>query len=235
MKNFLRFFMYFVIFAALGAAGAYLFSEKAGFWKAGQVPLLEGKSIAEAGELLKKRKLTLSVKGQEANSEIPEGHIIRQLAGSGNKIPAGSEVGVIVSRGKAEGILSIPSFEDQLLNEAKMTVANLDMKLGKVTWVHSDTVEKEKIIAQRPLPGSVNSSEINFIVSLGPYDVLYKCPSFVNMTVEAARTLSEELGIGLNEKGEGNKIVSQKPGEGEMIRRGDLVEVTLGSGRWMWF
>jgi len=130
--------------------------------------------------------------------------------------------------------IAMPSFEGQLLDEVKLTLANLDIRLGKVTWAHSGTVEKGKIIAQRPLSGSVNSKEINFLVSIGAYDVMYRCPSFVNMAIEEARVLSEKLGITLNEQGEGARVVSQSPEEGEIIRKGDSVEVTLGSRR-MWF
>jgi len=130
--------------------------------------------------------------------------------------------------------IAMPSFEGQLLEEVKLTLANLDIRLGKVTWAHSGTVEKGKIIAQRPLSGSVTGKEINFLVSLGSYDVMYRCPSFVNMAIEEARVLSEKLGITLNEQGEGVRVVSQLPEEGELIRKDDIVEVTLGSVR-TWF
>jgi beta-lactam-binding protein with PASTA domain len=238
-RNYLKPFLYVVIFTVLGGAGAYLFSEGTDFGKVGEVPALSGKSVTEATELLEKRKLGLFVEKREYNNEIPEGHIAKQLVGPGAKVHPGSRIGVIVSGGKVPGkgpgMFTVPSFEDQLLNEAKLTLANLDIKLGKITWVHSDTVEKGKIIAQRPLPGSTNSEEINFLVSLGPYDVMYRCPSFMNMTIEDARTLSKKLGIKLIEHGEGVKVVSQKPQEGEIIRKGDVVEVALGRGRWSWF
>jgi beta-lactam-binding protein with PASTA domain len=238
-RNYLKPLLYFVMFAVLGAAGTYLFSEGTGLGKAGEVPALTGKSVAEATELLKKRKLGLYIEKNDYYNEIPEGHIAKQLVKPGIKIHAGSRIGVIVSRGKGRGegpgIFTVPSFEDQLLNEAKLTLANLDIKLGKVTWVHSDAVEKGKIIAQRPLPGSINGEEINFLVSLGPYDIMYRCPSFMNVTIEDARSLSKKLGIRLIEQGEGAKVVSQKPQEGEIIRKGDAVEVTLGRGRWSWF
>jgi beta-lactam-binding protein with PASTA domain len=238
-RNYLKPLLYVVMFAALVAAGASLFSDGRDIGKAGEVPSLTGKSVAEATELLKKRKLGLYIEKNDYYNEIPEGHIARQLVRAGTKIHTGSRIGVIVSRGKGQGegpgMFTVPSFEDQLLNEAKLTLANLDIKLGKVTWVHSDTVEKGKIIAQRPLPGSIDSEEINFLVSLGPYDVMYRCPSFMNMTIEDARSLSKKLGIRLIEQGTGAKVVSQKPQEGEIIRKGDAAEVTLGRGRWSWF
>jgi serine/threonine-protein kinase len=233
-KTFLKYFMYFVIFAALGAGGAYLFFNVINFDKTVNVPSLTGKSVSEATELLNKKKLTLSIKDQNYDSSVPDGQIIKQMAAPGEKIEVGSEVGVIVSKGKVEDLFSMPSFEGQFLDEAKLTLTNFDIKIEKVTLVHSDGVEKGMIIAQRPLPGHTTSNEINLLVSLGPYDVFYKCPSFVNMNLDDARTLAEKLGVKLIEQDEGSKILSQNPEAGAIINKGDPVEVKLGRSR-MWF
>jgi len=187
IKNLLKLFAFFVIFAALGAGGAYLFFEGTDFGKTAGTPPPERKDITESTGPL-----------------------------------------------TGKGLFLTPSFEEQLLDEAKLTLANLDMKPGRVVWVHSDAAEKGRIIAQRPPAGSSESGEINFLVSLGPYEVEYKCPSFVDMTPDDARMLAEELGIKLTEVDEGMKIMSQKPEAGALIKKGDTVEVTLGS-RLKWF
>jgi beta-lactam-binding protein with PASTA domain len=101
--------------------------------------------------------------------------------------------------------------------------------------VHSDSVEKGKIIAQRPLSGNIKGNEINFLVSLGPYEVYYRCPAFVNMTVDDARMLARELSIELIEKDKGSRIIFQKPEAGALIKNGDSVEVKLGRGWGSWF
>ncbi len=233
-KTFLKYFIYFVIFTALGAGGAYLYFKVINFDKTVNVPSLAGKSVSEATELLNKKKLSIGLRGQDFDGSIPDGHIIKQLVGPGEKVGVGSEVGVIVSKGKVEELFSMPSFEGQFLDEAKLTLNNLDIKIGKVTLIHSDAAEKGTIIAQRPLPGNAGRNEINFLVSTGPYDVFYKCPSFVNMNVDDARTLAEKLGVELIEQDEGNKILSQKPEGGVIIKKGDSVEVKLGRSR-MWF
>ena len=235
-RNFFKLFLYFVIFAALGAGGAYLYFKIINFDKTVNVPSLAGKSVSEATELLNKKKLSIGLKGQNFDSGIPDGHIIKQLVAPGEKVEVGSEVGVIVSKGKVKvkELFSMPSFEGQFLDEAKLTLNNLDIKIGKVTLIHSDAAAKGTIIAQRPLPGNAGRNEINFLVSTGPYDVFYKCPSFVNMDVDDARTLAAKLGVELIEQYEGNKILSQKPEGGEIIKKGDSVEVNLGRSR-MWF
>ena len=233
VKTLLKLLFYSVTFIALGIAAAYLFFQIKGFEDIRKVPLLVGKTLSEATELLNKEKLFINVEDKMYNEEIEEGHIIKQSVEEGKRIRAGTEIGVIVSKGTE--LYSMPSFEGQLFEDAKLTLYNLEMKVGKVTLVHSDTVDKGKIIAQRPLPGNIDSNEINFLVSRGPYDVSYKCPSFVNMTIDDARILAKELGIVLIEKDKGSRVIFQKPEAESTIKKGGSVEVTLGRGWGMWF
>ena len=232
-KTFFKLLAYLIAFTAAGIVAVFLVYRVADFEKTGRVPVLRGKTVTEASELLASRKLLLRVEGQEYDEEIAGGLIVKQDVEPGKKIPAGSEVGVMLSRGPE--IYSMPSFEGQMLKDARLTLINLGMKIRKVTRVHSDTVGKGRIIAQRPLPGNIESNEINFLVSLGPYPVLYRCPSFVNMTIDDARILARQLGIKLVERDHGSKVVFQKPEAKAIIRKGDSVEVTLGRGWGMWF
>ena len=233
IKNFFKIVMYLASFLVAAAIVVFLVVKIVNIDKTGEVPLLEGKSLTEAEELLSKRKLILKIEGRKSNNEIREDHIINQNIGPGEDVRIGTEVGVFVSSGPE--MYTMPSFEDQALNDAKLTLVNLGIKIRKITWVHSDTVEKGWIIAQRPLPGNIESNEINFLVSLGHYAVSYKCPAFVNMTTEDARMLAKELGVKLNEKEEGGRVIDQKPAPGTIINKGDPVEVVLGRGWGMWF
>lgn len=233
MKNFLKLTFFFISFIVVGIVATYLVYQIITKDKTGEVPDLAGKSITEAAELLNERKLFVRIEDKSSHEEVPEGHIISQNIVPGERIDAGTEVGVVVSLGPE--MYSMPSFEGQVLEDAKLTLLNLGMKIKKVTWVHSDTVDKGRIIAQRPLSGNIQSNEINFLVSLGPYEVSYKCPSFVNMTADDARMLAEELGITLIEKEKGSRIIFQKPEAGAIISKGDSVEVKLGRGWGMWF
>jgi serine/threonine-protein kinase len=233
LKTIFKLLFYLVTFTALGAAAAYLFFQIKGFEDIRKVPLLVGKNLSEATELLNKERLFINIEDKMYNEEIEDGHIIKQIVGEGKRVRAGTEIGVIVSKGTE--MYSMPSFEGQLLEDAKLTLFNLGMKVGKVTIVHSDTVEKGKIVAQRPLPGNIDSNEINFLVSRGPYDVSYKCPSFVNMTIDDARILAKELGIVLIEKDKGSRVIFQKPEAEATLKKGGSVEVTLGRGWGMWF
>ena len=233
IRNIFKILIYIVSFFALGAVAAFLIFKIISSDKTGEVPHLEGKSVTEAEKYLNKRKLFLSIEGKEYHDEIPEGYIISQKIKPGEKINAGTDVEVIVSRGQE--IYSMPPFEGQLLEDAKLTLTNLGMDIKKVTWVHSDSVEKGRIIAQRPLSGNITGNEINFLVSLGAYEVSYRCPSFVNMTIDDARLLAGELDLKLIEKNKGSRVIFQKPEAGAIINKGKTVEVKLGRGWGMWF
>ena len=59
-KNFLKYFLYFVIFAALGAGGSYLFFKIIDLSKNVEVPVLTGRSITEAIDI-RTRNISTSI------------------------------------------------------------------------------------------------------------------------------------------------------------------------------
>lgn len=233
LKGLLRIMFYIIVIITISIAGIVLSIRLIGYERTVEVPLLVGKDINEVKQILAKKGLSLEIDSEVYNTRFPKGAVIKQDIESGKRVKRGSEIRVVISKGVE--VFSMPSFEGQMLEEAKLTLINLGLNIGKITWVHSDTIEKGRIIAQRPLAGNVMENEINFLVSLGPYEVSYRCPSFVSMTIDDARRLAELLGIKLSEQDEGSRIIFQKPEAGAIIKKGDTVEVTLGRGGGFWF
>ena len=143
IKSIIKLFFYFIAFLVVGTVATYLVFQVVNFDKGGEVPLLVGKSVTEAAELLNKRKLFLSIKGRYYHDKIPEGYVMEQETEPGERVQVGTDIEVSVSKGSE--IYSMPSFEGQLLDDAKLTLINLDMKIEKVTRVHSDSVSKGEI------------------------------------------------------------------------------------------
>jgi serine/threonine-protein kinase len=233
LRGLFRITLYLLSFIITASIVILLGKEVVGYKKTVEVPLLVGKDISEVKKILMRKGLSLEVEDEVYNAEFPKGTVINQAVKPGKRIKKGSEIGIVISKGVE--IFSMPSFEGQILDEAKLTMINLGLKISKITWVHSDTVGKGRIIAQRPLPGNVRENEVNLLVSLGGYDVSYKCPSFVNMTIDDARMLADAMGIELVEQDTGNRVIFQKPEAGTIIKRGDKIEVTLGRGWGFWF
>lgn len=233
IKNYGKILFYLFGLAIVGIVAVFLFLELVGFHKEIEVPLITGMSVDEARDLLSSVKLSLKVEGEDHDPEMPVGYIIRQDVNSGDYVMPHTDIKVFISKG-AE-VFSMPSFEGQLLEDVKMTLANLGMEIGKITLVHSDTVGKDRIIAQRPLPGFVGRNTVNFLVSSGRYSVSYKCPSLINMSLDDARGLTEALGLTLVTHKKGSRVIFQKPEAGTVMEWGDTVEVTLGRGWGLWF
>jgi len=233
MRFLFKLLFYFIVFIIAVTVAGFMISKVFNLGGKVEVPSLIGRDIQKAKGLLTERSLSLQIEGEDYDPEIPAGYIIRQDVSPGERVRKGSIIKVVVSKGQE--MFSMPSFEGQLLEDAKLTLRNLGIKIGKITWVHSDTVEKGRIIAQRPLPGNTEGNKINFLVSLGPYEVFYKCPSFVNKPIDDVRELAETLGLKLIEQGEGNRVIFQKPEAGAVVKRGDPIEVTLGRGWGFWF
>jgi len=233
LKGLTRIVIYLSAFIVILLFVILLGQEITGYKKTVEAPLLVGKDINEVKKIIMRKGLSFEIEEEVYNAEFPKGTVIRQTVKPGKRIEKGSEIGIVISKGVE--MFSMPSFEGQILDDAKLTMINLGLKIGKITWVHSDTVGKGRIIAQRPLPGNVRENEVNLLVSLGGYSVSYKCPSFVNMTIEDARRLAEALGIRLIEHGSGSRVIFQKPEAETVIERGDRVEVTLGRGWGFWF
>jgi beta-lactam-binding protein with PASTA domain len=232
-KNLFKLILYFLGFVAVGAVAAFLIFGLVNFNRTVKVPSLIGKSISEATGLLKDRGFFLVIEGEDYDTEIPLGHIIRQDVEQDGKVKRGISVRVFISKGKA--MFTIPFFEGMDINDVELTLKKLGMKMGKITKVHSDTVEKNRVITQRPLPGYFSDNKVNLVVSLGPYDVSYRCPLFVDMTIDEARKVARALGLKLIEQDEGRVVVFQKPEAGAIVKKGDSVEVTLGLGGGLWF
>ncbi len=231
-KNITRLLLYFTGFVLLSLVALFLVYKLINFNKI-VAPSLKGKSYIEAAELVENKGLSLEVENKVFDVDVPKEFIIKQDVAAGQKVRAGTVIKVSVSKGVE--VFSMPSFEGQLFDDAKLTLINLGIKVDKVTKVHSDRVKRGRIIAQRPLPGNVRSNKANFLISMGPYKVAYKCPSFVSMSVDDSKKLASMLGIKLLEQEEGDVVIYQKPEAGVILKRGDTVEVTLGHVGGLWF
>lgn len=196
-----------------------------------EVPAVTDRTVPEAREALEKLGLTLFVQSEEHDRSVPEGRIISQDIPAGSSVRGKAEVSVVVSKGPQ--VRQIPSVIGLGLDAAKKTLLKENLQLEKSIFVHSDTVEKGKIIAQRPAPDEWTGEGITLIASAGPYDIIYYCPFFLGMYKDDALLLAAELGLNaeLREAVSGARFVSeQNPEPGGQIKQGDTLYLILGEG-----
>jgi serine/threonine-protein kinase len=225
LKGFLKILSILIVLALLGGLSAIVTMRILSYSKTVEVPDIKNKSLEQATELLDQKGLLLKVEALEYDVHNPPGYILRQAIAPGTQVKSGRSIMVTISKGAK--IQAIPSFIGMPVSEAETLLLQGGMKINKKITAHSDTVEKDKIIAQTPAPGEPAQDEIDVIVSLGPQKIELTCPDFKPLSVAEAEKLAAKLGIKLEKQGTGAKIKWQRPEAGSPINVGDTVEINL--------
>jgi eukaryotic-like serine/threonine-protein kinase len=224
MHKLIRFSLYFFAFILLGLIFGYLTFKVLSFSRTVEMPNLYGKSLLESNRLLTSKDLYLKIEGEDYDSAVPPGIIIRQDVPAGNKVKERRAIKVVISKGPR--VKSVPALVNETLVDAESLLLQKGLKIREI-MVHSDTVEKGKIVAQKPEPDEQASDTITVLVSLGPYDKFYYCPDFKGMSAEQANDLIKKLSMKVSIEGSGEIVEAQRPDPGRQIKTGDTIYLKL--------
>ncbi len=228
MSNFLKVPLFFALFILLGLFFGFITFKILSFSRTVEVPSLTDLTMLEANESLSRTGLYLKIEGEDFDPDIQTGRIIRQDVPPGNKVKEKRSIKVIVSKGPR--ISSFPQLVHEMLTDAESLLMQKGLTIGKVIYVHNDSVEKGKIIAQKPEPHERLSGKITVLVSLGPHELIYFCPDFLNKSIENAQEIAEIMGLPVESKGPGNIVSDQKPKPGTLVKNTDKIYLQLREG-----
>lgn len=189
------------------------------------VPDIKGKSSQEAEGILKSEGLRMIIEGKSFDPVVPSGQVINQNPASGELLNQKEEVKVILSEGPPVGLM--PEVRGGSLAEAVLVLSKHGITSQKIIRVHSNTLEKDVVIAQYPAPKGKIDRQVSLIVSSGSYDVSYYCPDFRGIKRDEALALAEKLGLTPVLDGMWGKVTEQKPGPSANMRRGDKIRLKL--------
>lgn len=215
--------LYLVIFIAVVIITGYLTFTILSFSRTVEVPELRGLSLPEANSLVFKKGLYLKVEGEEYDPIIPPGHITRQDVPSNTKVKENRGIKIFISKGP-KALLN-PEVTGLSLEEAESVIVKNGLKIGRIIYVHSDSIEKGKVIAQRPDSEEKPGDSISLVVSDGPFQKILFCPDFTGKDEDKARNIAERLGLKLEFIGSGQIITSQKPRPNSIVRQGETVHI----------
>lgn len=224
MHKLIRFSLYTFAFILLGLIFGYLTFRVLSYSRTVEMPNLYGKSLLESNKLLTSKDLYLKIEGEDYDSAVPPGIIIRQDVPAGNKVKERRAIKVVISKGPR--VKSVPALVNETLVDAESLLLQKGLKIREI-MVHSDSVEKDKIVAQKPEPDEQASDAITVLVSLGPYDKFYYCPDFKGMSAEQANDLIKKLSMKVSIEGSGEKVETQRPDPGRQIKTGDTIYLKL--------
>lgn len=162
-----KYLLYLVILSVIGILSGHFTFEFLSYGRTVLLPDLTGKDIEEAKKLLFSKKLNLRIDGEVHDVHIPQGHVLRQDIPPGNKVKEGREIGIILSKGPR--IKNVPDLRGDTLEAAQSILKEKGLKINKIIYVHSNYVEKNIILAQRPEPHESGGDTFNVVVSLGKF------------------------------------------------------------------
>jgi serine/threonine-protein kinase len=221
MNSFIRVPLLFLAFVLVGLIFGYATFKALSFSRTVEVPSLYDKTLLEANESLNEAGLYLKIEGEDFDASVASGRIIRQDVPPGRKVKEKRAIKVVISKGPR--IDSVPLVVNQSLEDARSILLQKGLEIGKTINVHSDSIEKGKVIAQDPGPDGRLSDFLAVLVSLGPHEATYYCPDFLDKQISSARELAEKMGLVVEIKGVGRIIASQLPKPGALVNNGDKI------------
>jgi serine/threonine-protein kinase len=139
---------------------------------------------------------------------------------------------------KSQTLVTTPNLKSKTVDEAKIALTDIGLKLGTETPQADDNVPKGIVIGQDPAPGELLESgqAVNLIVSAGKDQV--PVPDLVDLlSIEDARSVLTEAKLLLgrvtpvdSDKPDGT-ILEQNPAANVVVDVGALISVTVSNGK----
>lgn len=197
------------------------------------MPDVNGQQADAAQSLLSGKGLSVSI-AYERSSSAP-GIVLRQSVSAGTNVRAGDAVILTVSTG--EELVSVPDVTGMSESEAVSLLKSKGFTVGNPNLAYSDTVEKDKVIAQSPAAGSAQKkgSDILLTVSRGREPVTV--PDVVNKSKSAAESALAESGLRAECSEEysdtvaAGAVMQQNPASGKKVTRGSTVTLVISKGK----
>lgn len=103
------------------------------------------------------------------DDKIERGKVIRQSPKAGQTIKPKDEVTLYVSKGQEESLIIVPNLINLKESEAKDTIKNIGLSVGKITTSESNSIEEGKVISQSIKYGNEveEGQSISLVISSG--------------------------------------------------------------------
>jgi serine/threonine protein kinase len=203
-----------------------------------KVPNVIGKSIEEAGVILRKEGLVLNIGGEEYHPTIPKNHIINQSPKSDSIVRKGRKIDVDVSLGQKQ--VEVPDVIGDTLRVAKIKIENAGLVVSEeIEEVYSDEYSEGRIIGQTPLGGTYETegTEVVLVLSKGAEPQYIDMPDLRGLPLAQAEKILDEnsLDIGIISYDESTsyftgQVISQDITPNEKILQRSTINLVVSRG-----
>ncbi|MBO9520313.1 MAG: Stk1 family PASTA domain-containing Ser/Thr kinase [Nocardioidaceae bacterium] len=193
-----------------------------------EVPLLRGRTVAEATTLLAEQSLSVGSTVQRYDDKVPAGRVIGTDPRQGTPLKRDAAVDLVVSKGRQP--IPIGNWTNKPAATAKTRLEAKGFKVS-ASEQFSDVVAAGYVISQTPNSGTgFKGDTITLVVSKGPE--LVQIPGVRGMRTKDAKKKLEALGFKVNVEHSAlffgaNYVVGVSPGEGNSAPKGSTVTLTI--------
>lgn len=235
MRPAFRYLVLFFLFFAVTGTGAYM-AVIAVTDSAEQVvlPNLMEKDLAHVLEILTRLGLNTKLMGSGYSAEVPRNHVLSQNPEPGTLIRKGRDVMIRISLGQKE--ITMPDITQLPWQQARLLLENSGLKIGTLSRTFCDTILKDGVIAQYPLPENIlnRDSKVNILISRGPMPVALTMPDLSGIPLSKAATLLASLQLEIGQitshydiTSDENTILFQEPPAGGPATRGQMISIVV--------
>jgi serine/threonine-protein kinase len=156
------------------------------------VPLLVGRTQAEAGQRVTDARLTVGQVSQAFSETVPQGQVIATWPAASTSVKRATPVALVISKGRQP--IRLQDWTGKPADQAvkALTGAKLKVNATKQDW--SDTVPQGSVISQSPPAGNLFQGDpVTLDVSKGPE--LVSVPSVIGQQERPARSILVSLGF----------------------------------------
>lgn len=198
------------------------------------VPDVVGKTAAEAREELGRKKIPVSLRGQQYDSRWPKGAIISQSPPAGGRLRVMRPVRVVISRGSEQVI--VPRLINRSLEAAIPLLRDVGLTKGRVSFIHSSSYAAGRIMAQDPPADSSTQRDapVDMLISQGEVENKYIMPDLLGRSAETVRRELTAQGFNLTYSGssyypglEPGTIIRQSPPKGHAVHKRTIITVEV--------
>jgi len=187
------------------------------------VPNLEGMSLLEMDDFLKKRHLNYEVSDSGYSSQYPPLAILKQFPLAGSYVKENRKIYLTVISKKPKSV-NMPDLIDGSLKNAELVLDNAGLKRGKITYkpdLASNAILEQFFKGEKIEPGAKveMGSEIDLIVGDGLGQRIFSVPRFIGLPIDEADFSIK--GSGLNT----GSVIIKVIGEEEMIELVGLAKI----------
>ncbi len=187
------------------------------------VPNLEGMSLLEMDDFLKKRHLNYEVSDSGYSSQYPPLAILKQFPLAGSYVKENRKIYLTVISKKPKSV-NMPDLIDGSLKNAELVLDNAGLKRGKITYkpdLASNAILQQLFKGEKIEPGAKveMGSEIDLIVGDGLGQRIFSVPRFIGLPIDEADFSIK--GSGLNT----GSVIIKVIGEEKMIELVGLAKI----------